>query len=85
VDSNITAGKFGRKQVTRTLGGESIWNREWDVLCVLDACRADLFEEIVGDSETTTSVGATSRTWVSRTFDACERPDSVGYITGNPF
>jgi hypothetical protein len=59
--------------------------KDWDILCVLDGCRSDLFEEIVGDSESITSVGSTSRTWVSRTFESCESPGHVGYITGNPF
>jgi len=52
---------------------------------VLDACRADLFAEVVDDSERMTSVGSTSRTWLSRTFGAHSELDNIGYITGNPF
>lgn len=25
--------------------GESHWNRDWDVLCILDACRVDMLRE----------------------------------------
>lgn len=77
--------KWGRKKVTIALGGDTVWGRDWDVLCVLDGCRADLFEEVTGDSDSMSSIGATSRTWVSRTFNACKQPGTVGYITGNPF
>jgi len=80
-----STSKRGRAKITEILGGEPVWSKEWDILCVLDGCRADLFEEVVEDSETITSVGATSRTWVKRTFDSCDSPESVGYITGNPF
>jgi hypothetical protein len=80
-----SGSKWSRKKVTGALGGENVWERDWDVLCVLDGCRADLFEEVIGDSNTVPSVGSTSRTWVSRTFESCEHPNTVGYITGNPF
>lgn len=79
------ASKWSRKKATLALGGDVVWNRDWDILCVLDACRADLFEEVVDESGTISSVGATSRTWVSRTFESCEHPGRTAYITGNPF
>ena len=72
-----------RAQATR-FGGESVWDRDWDVLCILDACRVDLFREVVGKSDAMTSVASTSRTWVNRTFGDREL-DSIGYITGNPY
>lgn len=77
--------KRGRAIPTKILGGESVWGREWDVLCVLDGCRTDLFREIYGESDQISSVGSTSRTWINRTFSSCESPEHVGYITGNPF
>lgn len=79
------SSKWGRKKVTLALGGDTVWDQDWDILCVLDGCRSDLFEEVVGDSDTITSIGSTSRTWVSRTFNSCPKPERVGYVTGNPF
>ncbi|ADB63900.1 hypothetical protein Htur_5012 (plasmid) [Haloterrigena turkmenica DSM 5511] len=72
-----------RAQATR-FGGESVWERDWDVLCILDACRVDLFQEVVGECSVMTSVGSTSRTWINRTFNN-RNVDSVAYISGNPF
>jgi hypothetical protein len=68
--------------------GQDIWtDDDWDVLCVLDACRADTFQSVVDDdAPTTKSVASSSKGWVNRTFDREDVDLSrVGYITGNPF
>lgn len=69
--------------------GETVWEQreQWDILCVLDACRADTFRQVVDeDADDIRSVGSGSRGWIDRTF---EYPDidlnRIGYITGNPF
>ena len=76
--------------------GSSIWDRDWDVLIVLDACRVDLMRELaheysfIGDAENVDarwSVASMSEDWLRRTF-ATEHADAVretAYVTGNPF
>lgn len=67
------------------IGGESVWNREWDVLCVLDGCRADTFERVYdGDSDRLTSVASASPTWIARTLGDRGTSD-VGCLTANPY
>lgn len=68
----------------RLLGGEYIWEWEWDVLCVLDGCRVDVFRDVYGDCESMRSVGSASRTWVRRTFGRRRDLNRVAYITANP-
>lgn len=77
--------------------GEPVWDREWDILVVLDACRVDLFKEACpgrdwlpeGDAvESMWSLGTASPEWVGRTFDREQYADemaSTAYITLNPF
>lgn len=73
--------------------GESIWHRDWDVLLVLDACRADLFEQQYGDDarfeslDRFTSVGSHSSEWMQKTFADAHADElaNTAYITGNPF
>lgn len=74
------------------LQGESIFNEEWDVLVVLDACRPDALEKFknrydwLSDSATRLSTGSNSVEWLKSTFDNPEVDLSkVGYITGNPY
>ena len=71
-------------------GGDYIWERDWDILCVLDGCRTDIFNEVfsdlAGESDVMKSVGSTSQTWIRRTFDSRRQNlDDIAYITGNPF
>jgi len=78
--------------------GETIWERDWDVLCVLDACRVDLMREVAAaDSHgflpgpetvgTLWSVGSQSAEWMDRTFSPRhrDRMATTAYVTGNPF
>lgn len=73
--------------------GESIWEREWDVLVVLDACRVDLMREIaheypfVGVVGEFTSLASKSSDWLLRTFDEAHAEDvrRTAYVTGNPY
>jgi hypothetical protein len=73
--------------------GESVYDRDWDLLVVLDACRPDVlatYEDeyaFLDDGGATYSVGSYSRSWMRRTFsrrNAREVADTV-YVTGNPF
>lgn len=74
-------------------GGQHIYDREWDVLVLLDACRVDLMREVdseyefLGNLDTHTSVGSSSIQWMERTFsdDYAEEMARTVYVTGNPF
>lgn len=67
------------------LPSDSIWDQDWDVLCVLDGCRLDTFREVADeDCDSLCSVGSTSQTWIPRTFDNYDTSE-IAYITGNPF
>jgi len=65
-----------------------IWDAEWDVCLVLDACRFDLWTEVTDrfDNESRWSVGSHSLEWLnqtfSRTYDAEVR--KTAYVTANP-
>ncbi|SHK03330.1 alkaline phosphatase family protein [Haladaptatus paucihalophilus] len=54
--------------------GTPIYERDWDVLIILDACRADLMAQSISDYtflesfETITSVGSTSEEWMEKNF-----------------
>jgi hypothetical protein len=73
--------------------GEHVFERDWDVLVLLDACRVDLMQEVadeysfLDDSGELTSIGSSSIQWMERTFGdefADELRETV-YVTGNPF
>lgn len=73
--------------------GENVYDRDWDLLILLDACRVDLISEVQNDYEflntpgELTSVGSSSLEWLQRTF--CDEYDDkmqkTAYVTGNPF
>lgn len=73
--------------------GTNVFEREWDALIVLDACRVDALREVapeygfIDTVESITSVGSTSREWVAQTF--CEEHvteiRSTAYVTANAF
>lgn len=74
--------------------GESVLDRDWDLLIILDACRYDLFEEVVDEYpflssyEPFWSAGSTSKEWIEANLDRerfGEELDEVAYVTGNPF
>lgn len=82
----------------RTLGwhvprGTNVYERDWDLLVVLDACRTDLLREVapnyefIGDVESIESVGSMSEEWLVKTFMpeyADELRDTV-HVTANVF
>lgn len=73
--------------------GENIFDSDWDVCIILDACRADLLEEVADEysflSESTRKVSVDSKTdaWVRKTFSQANSHSlgNVSYITANPF
>ncbi|WP_101297446.1 alkaline phosphatase family protein [Halegenticoccus soli] len=74
--------------------GTPVWEREWDLLVILDACRVDLLRAVEGEYAfvdgalgTLDSVGSMSAEWLEKTF-APEYADEMrrtAYVTGNPF
>ncbi|ELZ19146.1 hypothetical protein C477_09099 [Haloterrigena salina JCM 13891] len=60
---------------------------DWNVLVVLDACRADLFENVVDedyfdDVTTVRSPATETKEWLNRTFDGTF--GDIVYVAGNP-
>jgi hypothetical protein len=89
---NIYSGGW-RIACARLPFGLNIFEREWDMLIILDGCRTDLFEDVVGEYDTlgpveeVLSVGSSSREWLAKTFvpehrDEIER---TAYVSANPF
>lgn len=62
---------------------ESIFEREWDNLLILDACRYDLYEEVRGKVGKRTSVASRTKDYVKETFSEGDYSDVV-YVTSNP-
>lgn len=71
--------------------GTPIFEREWDLLIVLDACRPDLVAEVADEysflnDETDMSVGSATEEWMMKNF-AEKYTDEIAetvYVTGNP-
>lgn len=77
----------------RRIEPDPVLAADWDLLVVLDACRGDLWAEVVGEDDvlpvgsTRISPGGTSTEWLDAVFgdaDAGELAD-VGYVTANPY
>jgi hypothetical protein len=73
--------------------GTNIFDEEWDVLVVLDACRIDALREVqneykfLDNIEEVWSIGSTSKEWIEQSFTE-EHTGTIkdtAYITGNPF
>lgn len=62
---------------------ESMFSEDWDNLLILDGCRADLYEEVTGESDTRVSLGSSSREFIEKTFSSGDYSDLV-YVTANP-
>ena len=77
----------------RDISGSSVFDTDWDVLVVLDACRRDAISEFensyafLSEPDTRTSVGSASPEWLEKTF--LEGPEEnladLAYVTGNPY
>lgn len=73
--------------------GRSIYDEDWDVLVVLDACRTDLMREVaddypfLGEVGTFDSLGSHSEEWMAENFGDDHRADTreTAYVTANLF
>jgi hypothetical protein len=69
--------------------GTNVFEREWDVLVVLDACRADLLRSVVAEGNllddvgSMRSVGSSSSEWLENTFDGHPETRRTVMVTGN--
>ncbi|AEM59296.1 hypothetical protein HISP_18985 (plasmid) [Haloarcula hispanica N601] len=78
---------------TRYPIGTNIFERDWDLLLVLDACRVDALQavapeyEFIDDVGSIWSVGSASHEWISKTFtnDYQEEIAETALVTSNPF
>ncbi|WP_254769080.1 hypothetical protein [Salinilacihabitans rarus] len=89
---------LGRRLWMGEFASGTVFEREWDVLVLLDACRVDLMAEVAPEygwlpapaeveAGAVDSVAGSSKEWMRRTF-ADERAAelaSTAYVTGNPF
>ncbi|MGM0389103.1 MAG: hypothetical protein ACQEP0_11440, partial [Natrinema limicola] len=76
----------------------TVFEREWDVLVLLDACRVDLMAEVATEYDwlpspadveagAIDSVAGSSEEWMRRTFTPAHAAtlERTAYVTGNPF
>lgn len=85
-----------RYSVQSTTDADPVIDADWDVLVVLDACRADLFDEVTdggtydflpANSGTRTSPASSSEAWLRTVFGDADDAAlcDLAYVTGNPF
>jgi hypothetical protein len=75
--------------------GTNVYDREWDLLIVLDACRVDALRAVApeydfldtGAIEGVWSVGSASAEWMSKTFTTDYRAEigETAYLSANPY
>lgn len=73
--------------------GRNIYEEDWDLLIVLDACRVDTIREVADDYEfiedigSMWSVGSQSAEWMSNTFTESYRDEieTTSYISANGY
>lgn len=73
--------------------GTNVYERDWDTLVILDACRVDLLREVaneypfVGPVESFESVGSMSEEWMRKTFtdEYADETRQTAYVTSNVF
>lgn len=84
----------GRRAGRRWNYGRNVWDYDWDLLILLDACRADLFSEVApeydwlpDDPGATYSAASMSREWMERHFTDGYRSETsrTALLSGNVF
>lgn len=84
---NVRLNSTFQQNVWPGQSGIDIPDADWDNLIVLDACRRDLFEEVVDlgqfdEYRTVTSRGSATKEWCKKNWNG-EHGD-VAYVTSNP-
>lgn len=70
-----------------------IWDRDWDLLVILDACRPEWMDTVqseygfINEVDTIHSVGSHSSEWMTSTFDEkySQKMENTLYVTGNHY
>ena len=75
--------RFGRRS------GIDVVGADWDTLVVLDACRADLFEEVLDrdrfeEYRRVVSLGSATNEWTELAFERTGPHPDIVYVTANP-
>lgn len=73
--------------------GRNVYESDWDLLIVLDACRVDTLREVsdeyefINDIDSVWSIGSQSAEWMANTFTETHRREieNTTYISGNGF
>jgi hypothetical protein len=73
--------------------GENIFDREWDALILLDACRVDALSalapeyDFIGEVGSIRSLGSQSKEWLAKNFTRSRLPEieRTAYVSANPF
>lgn len=73
--------------------GTNVFEKEWDHLIILDACRTDAIAEVASEYEfiknldSIWSIGSTSKEWIEETFKEGYRDEikNTAYISANPY
>ncbi|QZX99908.1 sulfatase-like hydrolase/transferase [Halobaculum rubrum] len=81
-----------RRLAQRSHEPEYIWDRDWDVLVVLDACRLDMMREVAGEYEyidvveSHTSAATSTTAWSKQNFapQFADELSETAYVTANP-
>lgn len=63
---------------------ENLFEKDWDNLFILDACRHDLYEEVEGEADYRITKAGNSYGYIRENFSEGDYSDVV-YVTGNPF
>lgn len=86
-------GKLWREIGWHVPRGRNVFDADWDLLLILDACRVDALREVASeypfldDVSSKRSVGSMSHEWLEKTFTA-DRSDVLSrtaYVTANTF
>ncbi|WP_430639061.1 hypothetical protein [Haloferax volcanii] len=85
--------KFWQSTASFVDEGTPIYERDWDLLIVLDACRLDLFEQVaedynyISEVRSVRSLDTMTPAWMEKNFtpDYRDEMEDTVYICGNPF
>ena len=83
----------GFKLYTVFLPQQKLFNEQWEVAIILDACRPDTLKEVapnfdwLPEFDTKYSVGPNSPKWMDKTFSGVDETklSETAYVTANPF
>lgn len=79
--------------ISRFPTGENVFEKDWDILLLLDACRVDALEAVaeeysfINNVGSILSVGSSSEEWLANTFttEYQETVNDTAYLSANGF